>query len=388
MPKGPRESSPALDLDEQVQQLVESIETTTRDITARSAEDFGEGPLTTPQAMAALAKPRPAVAVAEEPVGPDELDAVSFDSPEELGAGVETEPAEAFDSVEAVEGALDQIDEAVDRLVENAVGCVIAPEAAPPTETVEDMDTVDAAEAPDADEIAGLVREAVEASAIEPTAEADSFDGIDAVDAVDAVDRAGSEDAEDTEDAGLARAIADLEKAQGDANANTDAEQTDEFAVEGDFDSVNEIGPAIASAPARADGDPAEEPDDAIDDFGEISAPAPAAVADIGPTAGPGSAAAEESAPAEVIIKPAPAPSAAPDNAGATKPPGGMKRIPALVASMAGRLAPAAARAVVLVNAPLLRLGPSARQIVGLVAINTAFLAVCVLIIVLLRTAL
>lgn len=405
MPKGSRESVHELDLDVQVQQLVESIESTTRDITARSAEDFGEDPLMTPKAMAALANPEPAVAVAEETVAPDELDASSFESPEELDAAEETEPAEVFDSpdeiesaeipevqdepidsVEAVEGALDQIDEAVDRLVENAVDGVSAPKAAPAPEAVEAVETVapadsiadadaveavenagaaEIAEATDADEIAERATGAVEASVIETPAE---------VEATDYIEAAQQDESEDTESA-------------EDAEAGADAEQPDEFAVEGYFDSVDEAGANIATASVPVDDDSTEEPDDPIDDFGEISAPAPAAVADARPAAELGSAKDDKSSPAEAV-KADPAPPAAPVITGATKPSGGLKRIPALVAAMAGRLGPTAAKAVVFVNAPLLRLGPSARQIVGLLAINTAFLAVCVLIIVFLRTAL
>ena len=59
---------------------------------------------------------------------------------------------------------------------------------------------------------------------------------------------------------------------------------------------------------------------------------------------------------------------------------------PSPFAAMAAILAPLLEKAVVLVNAPVSRLSPSIRQFVGWSAINFAFLAVVILIVVVLRS--
>lgn len=420
MPEGSTDSVRDLDLDEQVQQLVESIENTTRDITAPADEEISDAVMETPEEVAAhaqaaesaessdVAAPAPASPPAEaEPVSSEpaneelpSIDSVvdgmeaegridqdddfgddAFLSPEEMTAeavsppepeaadtkavepeAVEQEPAaapteppipEPADSVEQVEAAMEQIDEAVDQLVEDAVEAAEpdpATEPAPapipePADAVEEINE-DNIEAPDAESIAEPIEEpaedAIDEAVIEPAeviTEAPSDEDLDAViEAPDATE-AAEDVAENETETGAEEEIED-EKGP-----------YDEFAIEGDFDSVGD-DPAESGA---ADGD------DDIDDFGSIStdAPKPATSEEEGGQE-------RESAPV-----------------GASSPKA-KKTSP--ISAMTSLLAPQIQKTVVLINAPVSRLSPSIRQFVGWSAINFAFLAVVILIVVVLRS--
>ena len=382
MPEGTTESVQELDLDEQVQQLVESIETTTRDITARTAEDFGEDPLMTPEAVASLAtsKDTPEESTPTETTEPgdesgdasdsDPVEEAASDPPEDVDLESEAEAVdeteadtvddvdvdvvdeveaetEPINEIEAVEEAIEQIDEAVDRLVENAVDSV---DAAEPDSTVEsaDQQTSDA----DAD---AVEQEQIEVPAIEAPVSAE-------------------DNAEDNAECDAASPIAEPAENDEGESADDDAESAtgpdDKFAVEGDFDSVGEAETAEQPESDAGDNEKIEEP---IDEFegltsttaAKVESPEPTPVADSSPE--PVSA----SAPTET-----------------KKSVGSGIRIPAFVGSLVGGLAPITAKTVLAVNAPVRRPGPTARQTVGWIAINTAFLALCVLIIAIFRTAL
>ena len=375
MPEGATEFVQELDLDEQVQQLVESIETTTRDITARATENFGEDPLMTPEAVASLATPKdtPEESTPTETTEPgedsgdasdsDPVEEAASDPPEdadlesEVEAVVEAEAdtvddvdvvdeveteTEPTDGIEAVEEAIEQIDEAVDRLVENAVDSV---DAAEPDSAVESADQPISDADADAD---AVEQEQIENPAIEApvSAEDNAEDNAEPV----------AEPAENAEG----------ESADDDAESATAPD--DKFAVEGDFNSVGEADTADQPESDAGNNEKKEQPIDEFDSVtstvtAEAESPETAPIADSSPK--PVSA----SAPTEAKVSV-----------------GSGIRIPAFVGSLVGDLVPIAAKAVLAINAPVRRLGPTARQSVGWIAINTAFLALCVLIIALLRT--
>lgn len=424
MPEGSTDSVRDLDLDEQVQQLVESIENTTRDITAPADEEISDAVMETPEEVAAqaqaaesagssdVAAPAPAPPPAEsEPVSSEpaneelpSIDSVvdgmeaegridqdddfgddAFLSPEEMTAeavspaaseateteavepeAAEQEPAaaptdppipEPADSVEQVEAAMEQIDEAVDQLVEDAVEAAEpdpATEPAPapipePADAVEEINE-DNIEAPDAESIAEPIEEPAEGATDEAVTEpAEVITEAPSDEDLDAVIEAPDAEADATE---AAEDVAEYETETGDEEEAEDEKGPyDEFAIEGDFDSVGD-DPAGSAA---ADGD------DDIDDFGSISTEAPK------PTTSEEEGRQErESAPV----------GAASHKAKKTSP----------VSAMTSLLAPQIQKAVVLVNAPVSRLSPSIRQFVGWSAINFAFLAVVILIVVVLRS--
>ncbi|MCB9838472.1 MAG: hypothetical protein H6813_03970 [Phycisphaeraceae bacterium] len=371
MPEGSVESAPELDLDEQVQQLVESIETTTRGIEARTAADFGEDPLFASPMLAQdgtklesteAAAPPPTAVAEDEPGMPD--------------------------AIESAEEALSEIDEAVNQLVDHAVDSVDLTDeeiraAATATEDVEAIVTeteTDAAETADAAETIEPVESTVAPDEVEPQSEAatvppieEPFDQADAIDAV--------EDVETT--AGAEEAVGSAAESPAEIpTVDETAEPADEDAIEGDFDTVEDTPTATEPEPAdtvsepETATDPESSTDDEIDDFGTIEDAAPAE-----PTPAPAdpparTAGAEpDPPPAEPEASPKPEPATASRGRGRL----------AFASMMVGKLTPALERVIIHIDAPTRRLSPRGRQIVGLVAINTAFLALCALIVVLLR---
>jgi len=341
MPEGATDSVREHDLDEQVQQLVESIGTTGKDVDARTDDDAQQHDADANTPVAA-AEPRP------EPE--DEADA-TCDPPEDIIA----QDDDAFETPEQVARAKDPVttDRAPDQDLANSDDFADDSDSIddPDDVVVESVDEIETAEEPEA----APVMDAAEAAE-------DAIDEIDQ--AVDQLVHTAVGGASDPGD--------DLPDAIGDEASDPKPGPYDEFPVEGDF----------------AD---ADLPDELIDATDSSDTPEPEvvlqfepapAVADIPQVETDDDASGDELEPVaqDADPKPSPAPEIArsdPEH----------RRTPRF-AALAGALASSAETIIIAVNAPVRRLKPGARQTIGWVAINTAFLALCVLIVALIRSAL